>query len=165
MPPKLRIKSAGKSHFSRSDRSLVSKTYCPTTVNGGNAGRTATKSEFGLLGSNMQINLRLGGVMGTTTSSKRMAQSTPSLIGASCKSESVDCLHTSILRDSGGDSSARKIHSDRPATAGFVLHRSARSSFIFFLIKFFVDLGRNIWMNLITYNSTLGLTKLLLKFD
>lgn len=67
--------------------------------------------EFGLKGSNMQINIRLGSNRTYETTGKPLAIS-------SFKSE--DCLHTSLRRET---LTTRKILSDRPATAGFGLSK------------------------------------------
>lgn len=82
--------------------------------------------DFGLKGSNMQINIRLG--------SNRVYETGKPLAMSSCKSE--DCLQTSLRRET---LTTRKILSDRPATAGYGLAKQSYS----FLFSFYSSLNFN----------------------
>lgn len=108
MPPKLRMRPAMKDLKSEQ---TIGKCVQPACSSG-------NPFSGALTGSNMQINIRLG--------SNRVAADTFNRTMIAAKSD--DCLHTSILRENtAGTTSAsvnnRKIHTDRPLTAGYNLSR------------------------------------------
>jgi hypothetical protein len=100
MPIKFRNRTESNSNIASANKKKISN--IPSQLH-----HTADSKDFGLKGSNVQINFRIG----SNRPSDGLSTGKPLTI-SSCKSE--DCLHASVRRET---LTTRKILSDRPATA------------------------------------------------
>jgi hypothetical protein len=100
MPIKFRNRTESNCNIASANKKKISN--IPSQLH-----HTADSKDFGLKGSNVQINFRIG----SNRTSDGLSTGKPLTI-SSCKSE--DCLHASVRREA---LTTRKILSDRPATA------------------------------------------------